>query len=207
MIGIHVLVLSAVGGAMLERYLLPILPIVYAAMVAAMSLYRPPLKMASQLTLLAGLIAGNFWNPPYPFPFENNLAFTDFVRVQQQAAEFVEQRYGGELIATAWPLTAALRRPELGYVTHPMMVRSLPDFTAASVNRMDWHNVRAFVCFSRMWSPEWNWTNVEIVRQIWQRFYGYDPDLSMAEMLERPVEPVAQWVQHGQWVQLYEVRK
>ncbi len=38
-IGIHVLFLSVVGGAMLERYLLPVLPIVYTAMVAAMSIY------------------------------------------------------------------------------------------------------------------------------------------------------------------------
>jgi 4-amino-4-deoxy-L-arabinose transferase-like glycosyltransferase len=206
LIGVHVLFLSAIGGAMLERYLLPVLPIVYAAMVAAMSIYRPPLKIASQLALLAGLIAGNFWNPPYPFPFENNLAFTDFVRLQQDAAEFVEQHYVGQPVATVWPLTSALSRPELGYVTHPVTVRSLPDFTAATVNRLDWRTVRAVVLFSRTWEPEWSWTNIELVRKVWHRFYGYEPDVSVVQMGQRPVEPVARWVRHGQAVELYEVR-
>jgi 4-amino-4-deoxy-L-arabinose transferase-like glycosyltransferase len=196
LIGVHVLFLSAIGGAMLERYLLPVLPIVYAAMVAAMSIYRPPLKIASQLALLAGLIGGNFWNPPYPFPFENNLAFTDFVRLQQEAAEFVEQRYVGEPVATLWPLTSALRRPELGYVTHPVMVRNLPD----------WRSARAVVLFCRSWEPEWSWTNIELVRQLRQRFYGYEPDVSIVQMIHRPVAPVARWVRHGQWVEVYEVR-
>ncbi len=205
LIGVHVLLLSAIGGAMLERYLLPVLPIVYAAMVAAMSIYSPPFKVASQVALLAGLIAGNFWNPPYPFPFENNLAFTDFVRLQQEAAEFVEQRYVGQPVATVWPLTSALRRPELGYVTHPVMVRSLPDFTAATVNRLDWRQVRAVVLFSRTWEPEWSWTNIELVRKLWHRFYGYEPDVSIAQMRERPVVPVVHWTRHGQRVEVYEV--
>ena len=206
LIGIHVIFLSVVGGAMLERYLLPVLPVLYAAMVAAMSIYKGPLQLACQLALLAGLIVGNFWNPPYPFPFENNLAFTDFVRLQQDAAEFVEQRYVGRPVATAWPLTSALSRPELGYVTHPVMVRSLPDFTAATMNRLDWRTVRAVVLFSRTWEPEWSWTNIELVRKIWHRFYGYEPDVSIVQMGQRPVETVARWVRHGQSVEVYEVR-
>lgn len=206
LIGVHVVVFSAIGGAMLERYLLPVLPLVYAAMVAAISLYRPPLQIVSQLALLAGLIAGNFWNPPYPFPFENNLAFTDFVRLQQEAAAFVERRYGSEPVSTAWPLSAALRRPELGYVTNPVTVRSLPDFTASGMSRLDWRNVHAVVLFSRMWEPPWSWTNLELVRKIWHRWYDYEPDLPVAQMRQMPVIPVARWVRHGQWVEVYEVR-
>jgi len=205
LIAVHVLFLSIIGGAMLERYLLPVLPVVYAAMVAAMSIYRPPLRIALQLALLAGLIAGNFWNPPYPFPFENNLAFTDFVRLQQEAAEFVEQHYAGQPVATVWPLTAALSRPELGYLIHPMMVRSLPDFTAATVHRLDWRSVRAVVLFSRTWEPQWSWTNIELVRKLRHRFYGYEPDVSVVQMRDGPLVPVAHWARHGQWVEVYEV--
>ena len=205
LIGIHVLFLSAVGGAMLERYLLPVLPIVYTAMVAAMSAYRPALKVACQLALLAGLIAGNFWNPPYPFPFENNLAFTDFVKLQQAAAEFVERNYAGARIATVWPLTSALSRPEFGYVSRALPVHSLPDFTASSVDKLDWHDARIFVLFSRMWDPEWSWTRIELVRKIWRRFYGYEPELSIPDMQSRPVTPVAHWSRHGLWIKVYEV--
>ncbi len=205
MIAVHVLFLSVIGGAMLERYLLPVLPVVYTAMLAAMSVYPGTLKVACQLALLAGLIAGNFWNPPYPFPFENNLAFTDFVDLQQTAAGFVERNYPGERIATVWPLTAALRRPEFGYVHRALPVVSLPGFTAHSVDSPAWRSARIFVFFSRTWEPSWSWTNIELVRKIWRRFYGYEADLSVPEMRNRPVTPVARWVRRGQWVEVYQV--
>jgi len=205
LIGIHVLFLSAVGGAMLERYLLPVLPIVYTAMVAAISAYRPALKVACQLALIAGLIAGNFWNPPYPFPFENNLTFTDFVKLQQAAAEFLERNYPGVRVATVWPLTSALSRPEFGYVSRALPVHSLPDFTASSVDKLDWHDARIFVLFSRMWDPEWSWTRIELVRKIWRRFYGYEPELSIMDMRSRPAAPLAHWSRRGLWIEVYEV--
>lgn len=204
--GVYVLFLSAVGGAMLERYLLPVLPIVYAAMLAGTSLYRGPLKVACQLALLAGLIAGNFWNPPYPFPFENNLTFTDFVGLQKTAAGFIERQGGGQTVATVWPLTSALRRPEFGYVSRAVPVRALPDFTAASIDNPDWRkDARMLVLFSRMWEPAWSWTNIELVRKMWRYFYGYQPELTLRDMLGRPFTPVARWERHGLWVEVYEV--
>jgi len=205
MVALHVVFLSAVGGAMLERYLLPALPILYAAMAAALSIYKGLLKAACHTALVAGLVAGNFWNPPYPFPFENNLAFTDFVRLQQQAADFVAQHYAGERIATAWPLTSALGHPEFGYVRQAMAVDSLPDFTAHSVDDPGWRrNARVLVVFARTWEPAWSWTNIELVRKIWQHFYGYQPDLTPAQMSGRPLMPVARWERRGLWVEVYE---
>jgi len=206
LIGIHVLFLSAVGGAMLERYLLPVLPVVYTAMVAAMSIYPGPLKVVSQLALLAGLIVGNFWNPPYPFPFENNLAFTDFVALQQTAAEFVARNYPSERIATVWPLTSALGSPEFGYVSRAVPVHSLPDFTPHSVDAADWQrDARVLVFFPRMWEPRWSWTNIELVRKIWRHFYGYEPEISSSEMRSRGITSVARWERRGQWIEIYEV--
>lgn len=206
MIAVHALFLSVVGGAMLERYLLPVLPIVYAAMAAALSVYKAPLRLACQIALLAGLVAGNFWNPPYPFPFENNLAFTDFVRLQQDAAKFLARDYAGQCVATVWPLTSALSRPEFGYVRSAMAVRSLPDFTAHSVDNPEWRrDARVFVFFSRMWEPEWSWTRFALVRKIWRHFYGYEPELTIPEMRNRLLTPVARWERRGQWVEVYEV--
>lgn len=206
LIAIHIVFLSAVGGAMLERYLLPVLPVVYTAMVAAMSIYRGVLKVVCQLALLAGLAVGNFWNPPYPFPFENNLAFTDFVALQQTAAEFAARNYGSERIATVWPLTSALSRPELGYVRREIAVHSLPDFTAASVDSADWRrDARVVIFFSRMWEPRRSWTNIELVRKIWRHFYGYEPELTISEMRSRGLLPVAHWDRRGQWIEVYEV--
>ncbi|HLY16014.1 MAG TPA: hypothetical protein VKR61_02260 [Bryobacteraceae bacterium] len=204
--GIFVLFHCAVGGAMLERYLLPVLPIVYTAMLASMSRYPVPLKVSSQVAVLAGLIVGNFWNPPYPFPFENNLAFTDFVDLQLTAAGFIERNYAGQRTATVWPLTSALGRPELGYVHRALPVRSLPDFTAGSLDSPGWRrDARVLVMFSRMWEPEWSWTNLELVRKIWRHFYSHEPELPVAEMRSRPVTPVMRWVRRGLWVEVFEV--
>jgi 4-amino-4-deoxy-L-arabinose transferase-like glycosyltransferase len=206
LIGIYALFLSAVGGAILDRYLLPVLPIVYAAMVAGMSIYKGPLKVVCQVALLTGLVIGNFWNPPYTFPFENNLAFTDFVILQQAAAEFVARNYASERVATVWPLTSALARPEFGYVRHPMTVLSLPDFTARSVDNPDWRrDARIFIIFSRTWRPKWSWTNIELVRRIWRHFYGYEPELTIPDMQRRPFNPVARWQRRGQWIEVMEV--
>ena len=207
-IAAHVLFLGAVGGAMLERYILPVLPVLYAAMAAGMSVCRPMTGAISRLALFAGLVAGNFWNPPYPFPFENNLAFADFVRLQQTAAAFLETVYPSERIATAWPLTSALQRPEFGYVPHALAVRSLPDFTAHSVDDPDWRrDARILVLYSRTWEPPWSWTQFELVRKIWRRFYGWQPELNLADIDARPVAPVMRWERRGLWVAVYEVSK
>jgi 4-amino-4-deoxy-L-arabinose transferase-like glycosyltransferase len=205
LIGIYALFLSVVGGALLDRYLLPVLPIVYTAMVAAMSIYKAPLKVLSQVALLAGLVVGNFWNPPYTFPFEDNLAFTDFVALQQTAADFVARNYASERVATVWPLTSALSRPEFGYVSRPMAVLSLPDFTARSVDHPEWQrDARVFIIFSRTWRPAWSWTNIELVRRIWRHFYGYEPELTIPDMQSRPFTPVARWQRRGQWIEVLE---
>lgn len=170
-----------------------------------MSIYKGPLRVACQLALLAGLAVGNFWNPPYPFPFENNLAFTDFVELQQTAAGFVARNYAGERIATVWPLTSALSRPEFGYVRRAIPVHSLADFTAGSVDSPDWRgDARILVFFSRTWEPEWSWTNIELVRKIWRHFYGYEPELTIPEMRRRALTPVARWERRGQWIEVYE---
>src|SRR5262249_10588119 len=132
----HVLVFSMLGGAMLERYLLPVLPLVYIAMVAGLCALPNPWKPISQAELVAGPIVGVFWNRPYPFPFENNLAFTEFVKLHQTAAEFLDQRYPTAEISTAWPLSDALLKPELGYVPKPRRVRSIRNFTEYSVSTL-----------------------------------------------------------------------
>src|SRR5262249_19763434 len=89
-IAAHVVMVGLLGGAELERSLLPVLPLVYIAMAAAWSALRPFWRHASLGTVAAGLLIGLFFNPPYPFPFENNLAMVDFVQLHHSAAGFLE---------------------------------------------------------------------------------------------------------------------
>src|SRR5579875_3047748 len=108
------LLVSVLGGAELERYLLPVLPVFCIAASVALTYVPKALSAVSAGALIAGLIVSLFWNPPYPFPYENNLAMVDFVRLQQIAADYAQRKLPNHSIATAWPYTAALRDPDFG---------------------------------------------------------------------------------------------
>ena len=116
----QILVLTIFGGAVLDRYLLPVLPILYAAMAVAASAFTRNIRRISQLAMLALLVVGWFWNPPYPFPYENNLAMMDFVHLQQEAAHYLDDHAANQRIASVWPFTDAILKPALGYVQRPL---------------------------------------------------------------------------------------
>jgi len=63
----QVVVVTVFGYAMLERYLIPVLPILYAAIAAAASVYPTSWRWVSHATMLGIFVAAWFWNPPYPF--------------------------------------------------------------------------------------------------------------------------------------------
>lgn len=204
LVAAHVLILSAIGGAALERYMLPVLPLLYTAMAAALEYWPVPLRLAAQTTLALGLIAGNVWNPPYPFPFENNLAFTDFTDLQQTAAGFLARRYPDKRIATVWPLAAALRRPEFGYVGRPLTVSTIQDFRPATLKALKNSPADVLVVYCRTWDPEWNLMRFHLPRAIWTRYYGYEPDVPVSVLVQEPwLEHVAQWSRRGQWIAVF----
>jgi 4-amino-4-deoxy-L-arabinose transferase-like glycosyltransferase len=202
--GAHVLAVSLLGGAALERYLLPVLPLAYIAMAAAWSASASRWMRLSQAVVMAGLVLCLFVNPPYPFPYENNLAAVDFVRLHQNAAQFLERHLAGRAITTAWPLSAALRRPEYGYVSRRLAVRELPDFARSKVAALDPGKVEVFVLYSRDWDSgvnlwRWGW-----FRALRERFYGWEPPVTPEEMEARfPLRQVARWDRRGQWIVVF----
>jgi hypothetical protein len=201
---IHIAMFSVMGGAMLERYLLPVVPIVYIAMVLGWTAAPSHWRWAGPVALIAAATAGNFWNPPYPYPLENNLAFVDFVRLQQTAAKFVEDRYPGRAIATAWPLSAALTQPRLGYVKSPAQVRGMRDFTHASVASIEPGDIEVFVLYSRQWDPPGSLLRHPLIFRIWRRFFSYEQQVSPDEIDERfQMKPVAAWADGGHWIEIH----
>lgn len=200
----HVGAVTLLGGAVLTRYLLPIMPIVFAAMAVGLAQFpRRPQRISATLLVL-GLAASNFLNPPYPFPYEDNLAFTDFVHLQTSAAKFLERRFSGAQITTAWPMTRELSRPELGFVSRKIDVQTLRNFTPQTLQPLDWKNVQVFVAFSRTWDPQFSLNHIPIVRGFWQKFYGFTPNSTMEALRERvPIPLVAHFEERGQWVDIY----
>ena len=199
----HVLLVSVLGGAVLERYLVPVLPILYIAFAAAIWLLAPRWRILSAASLAAALLLANFVNPPYPFPFENNLAFTDFVRLDAEAAQYLETRFPAARIATMFPLASAYRRPEFGYVHHPLNIREISDFRAATVAPLARENVEVFVLYSGTWDPMGLMQNAAWTEFL-RRYYDYEPPVDRNQMrVLLGARPVARWTRRGQGVEIY----
>jgi len=199
----YVLLVSILGGAVLERYLIPTLPILYIAFAAAFWNYPARWRVASGAALAAALIAANLWNPPYPFPLENNLAFTDFVRLHAQAARYLEEHQPTGKIATMFPLSSALRRAEFGYVRRPLHVREIEDFRRSSVAPLAQEDVKTFALFSVAWDPWGLMNNTRWISFI-RRYYGYEAPVGPDELRALvDAKLVARWTRHGQWIELY----
>jgi hypothetical protein len=204
-LGVHVLMVSLLGGAELERYLLPVLPLLYTAMAAAWSaVLRPLWRNVSLAVVSAGLLAGLFFNPPFPFPFENNLAMVDFVELHHHAAEYLEQNYSNQTIYTAWPLTGALRDPAFGYVQHRLRTAETSDFGYSTLQKLDPQSVNVLVLYSRTWEPSWGVLRWPLVVRILRHFYQYEPQMNAGQVQKHfGLKSVSHWIQRGQWIEVY----
>ncbi len=202
---IYVLMLSAVGGAILPRYLLPAFPVLILG--AVMLLWRLPRGLARTLCLAtaAGFLGGWFLNPPYPFPFEDNLAYTDFVRLHQDAAKFLEAQPGRPRVLTAWPATDELTRPFLGYVDRPLEVVPAGGFVADDFQGIRPETFDLVYLYSRQWNPANNWmARFPAWQKLQARHFDYRPQAPDDALATRyHLRLLRQFERRGQWVRLY----
>jgi 4-amino-4-deoxy-L-arabinose transferase-like glycosyltransferase len=181
----QMIAVSALGGAVLERYLLPALPIVYIAFAAAFQALFPKMRAVAAGALLGCLAAANFVYPPYPFPFENNLAFTSFVGLEEEATDAVSMESlalpGGGRVATVFPVADALRNPDFGFVPRPLKVDTINDFSRSEVQTLRDKAPDLVVVYRREWDPL-DLLDRPAVRDFFVRHYGYQPELSAEEV-------------------------
>lgn len=191
----HVLAVTLLGGAVLERYLLPVLPILYSAFAVALrALLDRPGKIVLGL-LVACLIAANFVNPPYPFPFENNLMFVGFVDATRAAA-FAADTYPGT-VATTFPMTTALAQPRNGYLMLPHPVRELPDFRPETIDALKSDPPPVMIVYNTELDP-WHVQSTHAFQWFFGRFYQYERPMSALEISQALRMRVARrWDNHG----------
>ncbi|MES2393170.1 MAG: glycosyltransferase family 39 protein [Acidobacteriota bacterium] len=128
------LAFSILGGALLTRYLLPIYPLILLTCVAVWqnrTARWPWLAAASAAVLLSGL----WLSPAVAFAPEDNLAYRDMILVHQQAIDYLNQHIPNATVLTAWPVSADLTRPELGYTAHAFTVTNVDGFTLADLQQ------------------------------------------------------------------------
>jgi Dolichyl-phosphate-mannose-protein mannosyltransferase len=200
----HTLMVSLLGGAELERYLLPVIPLIYIAMAAAWSTVSAWTRNATFVIISAGLLLGLFVNPPFPFPYENNLAMVDFVRLQRDAALYLGRVYPNQTIYTAWPLTQALRDPAFGYVGRGLAVSETSDLRRSTLEGIDPSAVDVLVVYSRTWEPDWGVLRWPLVQPFLTRYYEYGPQMNADEIRQHfGFVPVQRWTRSGQWIEIY----
>lgn len=194
---------TLLGGAVLDRYLLPVLPILYAGFAVAASTYATRLRMLSTLAMLALMVTGWFVNPPYPFPLENNLALVDFVDLQHQAAQYLESNLTGRRVASVWPLTAAIRNPDFGYVQVRIPTLRTPGLRFSDFQALPLRNEDVIVTYSRGQTPPQYILEDGTLRSWFEPFVDLQPEASSAELRTLGYRSEARWERKGQWIEIY----
>lgn len=207
----YVLALALIGGAVLARYMLPAVPLV---IVVGVSTLRRRLRywQAAIAVVVIAFVAAWFWNPPYGFSPEDNLAYRDYVVLHQDGERYLEARYPMAHVLTAWPASDELTRPWLGYTTRPMQVVRIEDFSMDEVlSAADFRShFDAALVFSTKYEPAHSllldrWRISEALKQ---RFFGFHRDLppeAAARILGGRV--VFSEERKGQWVAVIEMEQ
>ena len=204
---VYVLFLSVIGGAVLARYMLPIVPL--WILICVSTIWRRLRPWKAVLTIVAAaFIASIFVNPPYGFAPEDNLAYRDYIRLHQRAEAFLGSHYPHARVLTAWPASDELSRPYLGYVATPLQVLKIEDFTAEQLLSAADARSRFEVAlvFSTKYQPHSFFEGWRLWRAWKTRYFGYHEDLSpeaAASVLGGSLVYVER--KRGQWVGVIEL--
>ena len=209
-IAAYVIAIAVVGGAVLARYMLPVVPLVIILWVSTL---RRRVRLWRVVIVLVALafVAALFVNPPYGFSIEDNLAYRDYILLHQQAEDYAEARYPMARVLTAWPASDEISHPYLGYVTRPMRVFRIEDFTveqlmAASEMRS---NFDVALVFATKYEPPHPWFERWHQWQQWKaQFFGYHRDVppaATAQILGGQL--VYNDTRDGQWVGVIEMNQ
>jgi hypothetical protein len=210
LISAYTVTMALIGGAVLARYMLPAVPLVIILSIS--TLWRRMIVWRAAVACVAlAFVAGWFWNPRYGFSPEDNLAYRDYVVLHEDGERFLEARYPMARVLTAWPASDELSRPWLGYITRPMRVVRIEDFSldevlsAAAIRS----NYEVAQVFSTKYDPgPAPWDRCRIWTELKSRYFGFHRDLpppAAAQVLGGRV--VFSEEKKGQWIAVIEMER
>lgn len=202
-IAANVVFFSLMGGALLTRYLLPLYPLV---LLLCVNTFRRRMREWTALVALsaAAFLAGLFVNPPYRFAPEDNLEYATVVRLQQAAVGEIVTHWPGATVLTAWPASDELSKPELGYVTRPMPVVTVANFSAIEMQKAAAgpQDYSAALVFSTKYDPPHLWLGLRRWNETFDtRYFDFHRDLEPGA-IARVLGGQVLWgeARKGQWV-------
>jgi hypothetical protein len=183
----YVVAMSAIGGAVLARYMLTAVPLVI--LIAVSTIWRR-LRGWRVVLFAVGVafVASWGWNPPYGFAPEDNLTYRDFIVLHQDAARYVEAHAHGGRVLTAWPASDEIARPSLGYVNRSIPVVKIENFSDAEMTTA--LKLRGSFDLALIFSTKYeppnsltlNWAAWERTKA---RFFDFHRDVTAPEAAER----------------------
>jgi 4-amino-4-deoxy-L-arabinose transferase-like glycosyltransferase len=178
------IVFSVLGGALLTRYLLPMYPLVLLLCIAV---WRHHLKQWIWLAALSAIafLCGIWINPPYAFAPEDNLTYRDMIVLHLQAIHLIERQYPQATVLSAWPATAEMSRPELGYARAPIRTVPLENFSFDQMQKAvaDPGAYDTALIFSTKWEPPANRLNLgKPNEQADAKYFDFHHDLTPHEV-------------------------
>jgi Dolichyl-phosphate-mannose-protein mannosyltransferase len=206
----YVMAMALIGGAVLARYMLPAVPLVIIVSVSTLWRRLKFWRVGVACVALAFVVAW-FWNPPYGFSPEDNLAYRDYVVLHEDSERFLEARYPMARVLTAWPASDELTRPWLGYTTRPMRVVRIENFSLNEVaSAAELHsNYDVALIFSTKCEPGPSvWDRWRTWAELKTRFFGFHRDLppaAAAQILGGRI--VFSEQRPGQWVAVIEMER
>jgi hypothetical protein len=206
----YVVVMTLIGGAVLARYMLPAVPLV---IILSVSTLRRRLSYWGVVVALVALafVAAWFWNPHYGFSPEDNLAYRDYIGLHQDGEHFLEARYPMARVLTAWPASDEITRPWLGYITRPMRIVRIENFSLDEMlSAADFRtNCEVALIFSTKYEPgPARWDHWRTWTEVKSRYFGFHRDLppaAAAKILGGHV--VFSEQRQGQWIAVIEMEK
>ncbi len=199
----NALAFSILGGALLTRYLLPMYPLVLLLCVAVWQSRGPRVLYGLSALTAVAFLAGLFFNPPYSFAPEDNLTYRDFVLLHASAIAVIAHRFPEATVLSAWPATAEMQHPELGYTRRPIKTVSIDNFDREQIEHaaQDPGAYDTALIFSTKWvPPPGRFSLSRATESSDARYFDFHRDLKpsqVAELLHGDV--VWQASRNGEW--------
>ncbi len=198
----NALAFSILGGALLTRYLLPMYPLVLLACVTVWQSRGSRVLYGLSALTAAAFLAALFVNPPYSFAPEDNLTYRDFVQLHTSAIAVIAHRFPDATVLSAWPATAEMQHPELGYTRRPIKTVAIDNFEGEQIAHaaQDPGTYDTALVFSTKWVPPGRFSLSHATERSDAQFFNFHHELNpqqIAELLHGDV--VWQSSQHGEW--------
>ncbi len=179
-IAAHVVALSILGGAVLARYMLPVLPLVILVCVSTLR-RRLRYWVWCVVAVCAAFVFALLTPPPYRIAPEDTLLYRDYVALHKQAENEIARRYPKARVLTAWPASDEMTRPYLGYIKQPMDVTRVENFSETEMERaaQATGEFDVVLMFTTKWQPPHPlWQTLPFGEAIQERFFDYHEDIT-----------------------------